>query len=33
MLQWSKDDDFLIRRIAIDHQLSRKDKTNEELLK
>lgn len=33
MLQWPKDDDFWIRRIAIDHQLSRKDKTNEELLK
>ena len=33
MLQWSKDDDFWIRRIATDHQLSRKDKTNEALLK
>lgn len=33
MLQWSKDDDFWIRRIAIDHQLSREDKTNEALLK
>lgn len=33
MLQWSKDDDFWLRRIAIDHQLSRKDQTNEDLLK
>lgn len=32
MLAWSKDDDFWIRRIAIDHQLCRKEKTNTELL-
>ena len=32
MLEWSKDDDFWIRRIAIDHQLCRKEKTNTELL-
>jgi len=32
MLEWSKDDDFWIRRIAIDHQLSRKDKTDADLL-
>ncbi|MCL2859277.1 MAG: DNA alkylation repair protein [Oscillospiraceae bacterium] len=32
MLEWSKDDDFWIRRIAIDHQLSRKEKTNTKLL-
>lgn len=32
MLEWSKDEDFWIRRIAIDHQLSRKEKTNHELL-
>lgn len=32
MLEWSKDEDFWIRRIAIDHQLCRKDKTNAELL-
>ncbi len=32
MLKWSLDDDFWIRRIAIDHQLVRKDKTNKELL-
>lgn len=32
MLQWSTDDDFWIRRIAIDHQLTRKEKTNIELL-
>ena len=31
MLEWSKDDDFWIRRVAIDHQLSRKEKTNTEL--
>ena len=33
MLKWSKDDDFWIRRLAIDHQLGRKEKTNAELLK
>ena len=32
MLEWSKDADFWVRRIAIDHQLCRKDKTNTELL-
>ncbi len=32
MLQWSKDDDFWVRRIAIDHQLIRKEKTNTKLL-
>lgn len=32
MLSWSTDDDFWVRRIAIDHQLLRKEKTNTELL-
>ncbi len=32
MIDWSKDEDFWIRRIAIDHQLCRKEKTNTELL-
>ncbi len=32
MLQWSTDEDFWIRRIAIDHQLLRKEKTNTQLL-
>ena len=32
MLTWSKDKDFWLRRIAIDHQLNRKEKTNKELL-
>ena len=32
MLDWSKDDDFWLRRVAIDHQLSRKEKTNQDLL-
>ena len=32
MIEWSKDDDFWIRRIAIDHQLCRKEKTHTELL-
>lgn len=32
MLDLSLDDDFWLRRIAIDHQLSRKEKTNTELL-
>lgn len=32
MLEWSKDDDFWVRRIAIDHQLCRKEKTNTKLL-
>lgn len=32
MLAWSIDEDFWVRRIAIDHQICRKDKTNTELL-
>ena len=32
MLKWSKDEDFWLRRIAIDHQLGRKEKTNTKLL-
>lgn len=32
LLEWSKDDSFWLRRIAIDHQLSRKEKTNTDLL-
>lgn len=32
MLEWSKDEDFWIRRRAIDHQLCRKEKTNTKLL-
>ncbi|MFU7517050.1 DNA alkylation repair protein [Clostridium sp. HCS.1] len=32
MLEWSKDEDFWLRRLAIDHQLGRKDKTDKELL-
>ena len=32
MLEWSLDDDFWVRRVAIDHQLCRKEKTNTELL-
>lgn len=32
MLKWSADKDFWVRRIAIDHQLGRKEKTNTELL-
>ncbi len=32
MLRWSRDEDYWVRRIAIDHQLSRKEKTNTELL-
>lgn len=32
MLEWSKDEDFQIRRIEIDHQLCRKEKTNTKLL-
>lgn len=32
MLKWSTDEDFWVRRIAIDHQLCRKDKTNTALL-
>jgi 3-methyladenine DNA glycosylase AlkD len=32
MIEWSKDKDFWIRRISIDHQLLRKEKTNVDLL-
>ena len=32
MLEWSVDEDFWIRRVAIDHQLSRNEKTDPELL-
>lgn len=32
MLEWSKDQDFWMRRIAIDYQLCRKEKTNTDLL-
>ncbi|HHU25331.1 MAG TPA: DNA alkylation repair protein [Bacteroidales bacterium] len=32
MLQWSVNDDFWVRRVAIIHQLHRKNKTNAELL-
>lgn len=32
MLKWSTDEDFWVRRIAIDHQLLRKEKTNTGLL-
>lgn len=32
MQEWSKDEDFWVRRIAIDHQLCRKEKTNTKLL-
>lgn len=32
MLEWSKDEDFWVIRIAIDHQLFRKEKTNTKLL-
>ena len=32
MLEWSKDEDFWVRRIAIDHPLCRKKKTNTKLL-
>lgn len=32
MLKWSTDEDFWVRRVAIDHQLHRKEKTNTELL-
>lgn len=31
MLEWSKDEDFWVRRIAINHQLCRKEKTNTKL--
>lgn len=32
LLEWSIDENFWLRRIAIDHQLLRKEKTNKELL-
>jgi 3-methyladenine DNA glycosylase AlkD len=32
MLRWSTDPDFWIRRVAIDHQIGRKEQTNTELL-
>lgn len=32
MIEWSEDEDFWVRRIAIDHQLCRKKKTNAKLL-
>lgn len=32
MLDWATDEDFWLRRIAIDHQLGRKEKTNAPLL-
>lgn len=32
MLEWSKDEDLWVRRIAIHHQLCRKEKTNTKLL-
>lgn len=32
MLEWSKNDDFWVRRVAIEHQLLRKEKMNKELL-
>ncbi|NQP59744.1 DNA alkylation repair protein [Streptococcus suis] len=32
MIDWSLDDDFWLRRIAIDHQLLQKEKTDTELL-
>ncbi|MDE6278399.1 MAG: DNA alkylation repair protein [Paramuribaculum sp.] len=32
MLRWSTDENFWIRRVAIDHQLLRKEKTDTELL-
>ena len=32
MLKWSTDENFWVRRVAIDHQLLRKDRTDTELL-
>ena len=32
MLEWSKDENFWVRRVAIDHQLGRKDRTDSQLL-
>ncbi|MCL2332661.1 MAG: DNA alkylation repair protein [Actinomycetia bacterium] len=33
LLAWSTDDDFWLRRLAIDHQLLRKERTDTELLR
>ncbi len=33
MLEWSKANNIWLRRVAIDHQLLRKEKTNQDLLK
>ena len=32
ILEWSKDDNIWLRRVAIDHQLLRKEKTDTDLL-
>ena len=32
MLEWSQDENIWVRRVAIDHQLLFKEKTDEELL-
>ena len=32
ILQWSRDEDIWLRRLAIDHQLLRKDQTDQHLL-
>lgn len=32
LLEWSTDENFWLRRVAIDHQILRKDKTNTELM-
>lgn len=32
MLEWSEDEDFWVRRLAINHQLGRKEKTKTALL-
>lgn len=32
MIEWSVDNDFWVRRVAIDHQLMRKERTDTELL-
>lgn len=32
MLEWSVDDDFWVRRVAIDHQLCRRGRTDDKLL-
>ena len=33
MLEWSLDEDFWVRRVAIDHQLCRKERTNTDVYK